>query len=260
MNTRKLWLIVALAIAAVGGIWGVYSLTGTTGEGQEPAGNGAEVVRPRGNRGKPNTVRPKKTPATRTSTAKNAKPVLDIAEDDDDDQRTPAEKALADRIERALDDEKLEDAIACVEEALKCSNVEIRQAMVDTLGWFGVKAMPELTRFLADEDEDVRDSAQNEWSMALSDIEDDKDKVSAVEMAMSALTNEDMLEDISGEYIGIDEKLAVESLLRIIEGNGCKEGQDKARETYEFVTGESFTDRAAAEKWLKEEYQPSDTE
>ena len=33
---------------------------------------------------------------------------------------------------------------------------------------------------------------------------------------------------------------------------------EKAKETYEFVTGDEFVDRAAAEKWIAEEYQPSD--
>ncbi len=75
-------------------------------------------------------------------------------------------------------------------------------------------------------------------------------------MAMYVLTGEDALEDISGEYIGVDEKLAVESLLRVIEAGGSEKGIAKAKETYEFVTGEEFKDRAAAEKWLAEEYEP----
>ena len=188
---------------------------------------------------------------------RSAKPVLSFAEEDDeDDGFTPEERALSKRIEAALDEEDLQKAIACAKEALSCPNTEVRQAMVDTLGWFGAKGLPELTPFLADPDEDVRDAAMNEWSMALSDIEDEPEKLGVVEMAMNVLTNEDALEDISGEYIGADEKLAVESLLRIIEGGGSEQGIAKAKETYEFVTGDEFTDRAAAEKWIAEEYQP----
>ena len=184
------------------------------------------------------------------------KPVLSFDDDDDDEGFTPQEKALSKRIEAALDEEDLKKAVACAKEALSCPKTEIRQAMVDTLGWFGAKGLPELTPFLADADEDVRDSAMNEWSMALSDIEDDKERISTVEMAMAVLTDEDALEDISGEYIGIDEKLAVESLLRVIEGGGSEQGIAKAKETYEFVTGDEFTNRADAEKWIAEEYEP----
>lgn len=189
------------------------------------------------------------------------KPILDISiEDDDDDEpkKTPAEKALAEKIEKALDDEDLELARACSLEALQCANVEIRQSMVDTLGWFGEKALAELTPFLADANEDVAESAMNEWEMAVSEIEDDSEKIGTVEMAMQVLSSEDALESISGEYIGVDEKLAVESLLRIIEGGGSAAGIAKAKETYEFVTGDEFTDRAAAEKWIAEEYEPAD--
>lgn len=185
---------------------------------------------------------------------KPAKPVLEF--DDDEDTRTPAEKALAERIEKALDEESFDDAVACAKDALACKNTEIRQAMVDTLGWFGEKALPELTPFLADPDEDVRDSAMNEWSMAVSGIENEAEKIGIVELAMNVLTDEDALEDISGEYIGVDEKIAVESLVRLIAADGSKAGVAKAKETYEFVTGDEWVSPEAAAKWLAEEYEP----
>jgi len=190
--------------------------------------------------------------ATRPS---KPKPIIRV-EDDEDDNRTPEEKALAERIEKALDDEDFELAASCAEEAQKCGDSEIRQSMVDTLGWFGEKALPELTPFLADADEDVRESAMNEWTMALSSIEDEGVKIKSVELAMGVLRDEDALEDISNEYIGVDEKLAVESLVRIIEGGGSEEGVEKAKETYEFVTGDEWTDVAEAERWIAEEYEP----
>ena len=187
------------------------------------------------------------------------KPVLDSDTDDGEDEdevRTPDEKALAARIEKALDDEDLKLAISCAAEAQSCPIAEIRQNMVDTLGWFGEKALPELTPFLADADEDVRESAMNEWTMALSSIEDEGVKIRTVELAMGVLKDEDALEEISSEYIGADEKLAVESLARIIDGGGSKEGIEKAKETYEFVTGDEWTDVAGAERWIAEEYEP----
>ena len=189
---------------------------------------------------------------------KPAKPVLDLGEgeDDEDDKRTPAEKALAERIEKALDDEDFNLAVACADEAQKCGVTEIRQSMVETLGWFGEKALPELTPFLADADEDVRECAKNEWTMALSSIEDDRTKMRTVELALGVLRDEDALEEISGEFIGADEKLAVESLVNIIGGGGSKEGIAKAKETYEFVTGEEWESAEAAARWIAEEYKP----
>jgi len=184
------------------------------------------------------------------------KPVLAAHDDDEDDDRTPAERELEERIEKALDDENLEAAIACAGEALGCKVGEIRQNMVNTLGWFGAKALPELTPFLADDDDDVRESAMSEWTMALADIEDDSDRIGAVESAMGILNDEDSLEELSGEYIGVDEKLAVESLVRIIGGSGSKEGIEKAKETYEFVTGDEWAGAEEAARWISEEYEP----
>ena len=201
--------------------------------------------------------------APRSIVARSAKPrvkmvpAADVDDDEDvNDSRTPEEKALAERIEKALDDEDLKAAIACADAAQKCRVVEIRQAMVDALGWFGEKALPELMPFLADADEDVRESAKDKWSMAVSSIEDEGVKIGIVELAMGILTDEDALEEISSEYIGVDEKLAVESLSRIITSSGSKEGVAKAMESYEFVTGEAWTDKEAAKRWIVEEYEP----
>ena len=205
----------------------------------------------------------KVTPETGSET-RRPKPVLDLSEEDDDDdeesKRTPAEKKLAADVEKALDEEDFELAKKCAPLAFNCKDTEIRQAMVDTLGWFGAKALPELTPFIADSDADVAESAMNEWESAVSAITDDAEKIGTVELAMKVIRNEDDLESISGEYIGVDEKLAVESLLRVIESGGNDKGIAKAKETYEFVTGEEFTDRAAAEKWIAEEYEPPDPE
>ena len=198
--------------------------------------------------------KPKPALATRRAGARGA---LEVTEEAAEDEMTPEDRKLANAIEKARDDADIESARGLATQALSSTNTEIRQSMVDTLGWFGANALAELTPFLVDPDEDVRDSAKNEWSIAVSEIENESDKVSVVELAMHVLKDEDALEEMSNEYIGIDEKLAVESLLRIIESEGSPEGIAKAKETYEFVTGEEFTDRTAAEKWIAEEYEPN---
>lgn len=122
------------------------------------------------------------------------------------------------------------------------------------LGMLGAEALPELTPYLGDEDESVRSAAMDEWNAALSEIEDDAQRIAAAELAMRAIADEDALETISTHYIGIDEKLAVESLARIVEAAPESKGAAKARETYEFVTGEEWTGAEAAAKWIAEEY------
>ena len=258
---RRLWICLVAAAAA-----GIVALVVVVGRGSSRESGGTEES---ARRSSPNvrattdkeTGRDGKTAKSRRGCPLGervrTKPIL-TGIDDDDDDRTPAERALEERIENALDDESLEAAIACAGEALRCKVVEIRQNMVDTLGWFGAKALPELTPFLADDDSDVRESAMSEWTMALAEIEDDVERIGAVESAMGILNDEDSLEELSGEYIGVDERLAVESLVRIIEGGGSKDGIEKAKETYEFVTGDEWAGTEEAARWIAEEYEPAE--
>jgi len=259
MNVDKRIAVVALVLPIVA----VVAIVLVTRTGPKPKdGSGAGVAVQTASTAKKELPKVSKRPKGSSAAKRTPKPVLPILDDaeEDDDGLSLQERDLAGRIEKALDEEDFQAAAGCAEEALNCPNTEIRQSMVDTLGWFGAQAIPELTPFLADADEDIRDSAMNEWSAALSDIESDEDRIETVELAMSVLDEEDALETISSEYIGIDEKLAVESLLRVIEGGGSRQGIDKAKETYEFVTGDEFVDRAAAEKWIAEEYEPPEPE
>jgi len=218
----------------------------------------------------PADTRPVDAKAARAADAPDEKPRLRTrparATDADeeaggaDDSWTPAERALAARIEKALDDEDLPAAVACADAAQKCAVADIRQSCVDALGWFGGKALPELVPFLADADEDVRDSARSEIATAIADIEDEAARIGLVERIMAVLEDADFLEDISNEYLGVDEKLAVESLIRIITDGAAAAGVAQARETYEFVTGEEWTDAAAARRWIEEEYTPPEAD
>ena len=257
---KTIWIsLVVVAVCALAVLWLLRSpVTDSDEVGTENAAH-VSAVRKTASGGAGGS-RPKPVLDLKKSATGSKKADASDVDEDDDDDRTPAERALADRIEKALDEEDLKAALVCAEEAQACRVTEIRQAMVDTLGWFGEKALPELTPFLGDADEDVRESAMNEWMMALSDIEDERQKLVTVELAMSVLKDEDALEEISSEYIGADEKLAVESLVRVIEANRSAEGVAKAKETYEFVTGDEWQDADEAGRWIAEEYEPPDGE
>ena len=269
MFRRNAWIgvrgLVVLAVAVL--VFFAASFLSRAKSSGGEAKDAQEVVtaKPEKKAQNPSKARRKKTRRPRDGASNmewQTKPDGDEGEmdDDDDDDLSPEDKKLKDEIESALDKEDLVATRALASKAMNAASAEVRQDMVDALGNFGVKTLPELTPFLADADEDVRDSAMNEWSVAVSTIENEEEKLGIVELAMNVLSNEDSLESISGEYIGADEKLAVESLLRIIEAGGSKEGIAKAKETYEFVTGEEFTSRADAEKWIAEEYEPPTTD
>ena len=258
MCRRNAWIgvrgLLVLAVALLLA-WGArFAVSWRQNAASKPAA--AQVSEPPSK--KPADAKPKRKASRRTrpEAARSVAANAVAEEEEEEDDLSPEDRKLNDAIEEALDKEDLAAIRALSAKALNAASAEVRQSMVDALGNFGVKALPELTPFLADADEDVRESAMNEWSVAVSSIENESEKLGIVELAMNVLTHEDSLETISGEYIGADEKLAVESLLRIIEAGGSEQGIAKAKETYEFVTGEEFVDRATAEKWVEEEYEP----
>lgn len=168
---------------------------------------------------------------------------------------TVEEKKLYDDIQEALDSENRKSIIELCKRVNKSSKRELRAQAVNALGWFDVATMPELTAFLDDPDEDIASDALFQWQEALTQIESDKDRVRIVMRAMDALTDENALEQISMELNSVDEKLAIEALKQIINSSNpaCA---DKGKEAYEFITGEKYTNPAAADKWLKENYTP----
>lgn len=166
---------------------------------------------------------------------------------------TPAEAALQEKIEGVLETEKFEDALALIPQAMAATNKEIRLSMISTLAWFDEKALPELTPFLVDSDEDVRNEAMSAWEGAMASVEDNGQKAQIVENVMTVLTDADHLETVANELVGTDDKLAIETLLRVMDGPNAAAAK-AAREAYEMVTGEAYTTLDDAEKWLAENY------
>ena len=171
---------------------------------------------------------------------------------DQDDELTEEEEKLVDTIHDALNEEDQELAIELAKRAVKSKKVEVRSEMVDTLRWFGDKVMPELMMFIDDPDEGVRMDAMSAYQQAIYDIEEDSEKAKIIEISMRNLADSEALEEIASELIGMDDGLAVQTLVNVIDGES-RTGRRIAKETYETVTGEEYTTFEAAEAWLREQ-------
>ena len=168
------------------------------------------------------------------------------------DEMTEEEEKLVDDIHDALNDEDQELAIELAKVAVKSRNPDVRSEMVDTLRWFGDKVMPELMMFIDDPDEGVRMDAMSAYQQAIYDIEEDSEKAKIIEISMRNLADSEALEEIASELIGMDDRLAVQTLINVIDGES-KTGRRIAKETYETVTGEEYTTFEAAEAWIREQ-------
>jgi len=171
---------------------------------------------------------------------------------------TPEDGKLATAIQDALDAEdlgKLKDLLA---EARKSKNAEIRRLMVEALQWFDTKAMLQLAGFLADEDEEVREAAVSAWEMVLGNVEDEQVKAGLIVESLQMVQNGDDADRIASEFHTVDQKLAIDSMIKLLYGTltVSKAAREKILETYEFITGEEYTNAQAARQWLKENYTP----
>lgn len=174
------------------------------------------------------------------------KPVVLPAED-----LPPRDRACLESIQAALDDEDYPKLVPLVAEAARSARADVRARAVGALRWFGKKALAQLTKFMADRDDDVRTEACDAWTAGLSEIDDAATKGALVASAMEALTDTDQLESMIMEINDLPNSKQIEILTRLIEGDN-KAAADVAREHYEFVTGDPYENTASAQKWLAE--------
>ena len=177
--------------------------------------------------------------------------------DSDGNPYPPEDQKIMAAAAAAIEQDDLEGARSLAEKALKSNNAELKEMVVDALGWFGEAAMAELTPFMSDANEEVAEAAADHWKSALQEMSDDGEKAGIVEMSLKSIRNKDMLEDVANELIGMDEVAALQVLAIVIEGDN-KAAVDAARETYESITGEKWAGVDAAEQWLQENYTPPD--
>ena len=168
-----------------------------------------------------------------------------------------ADQKIMAAAEAAIDEDNLDLARSLAEQALASDNKELREMVVDALGWFGEEAMSELTPFMSDPDEDVAGQATSHWKDALQEVSDDGTKAGIVELSLGALKNKDILEDVANELMDIDELAALQVVVNVMEG-GNDAATEALREVYDSITGEEWTGVDAAEEWLQKNYTPPD--
>ena len=167
------------------------------------------------------------------------------------DELTGKDKEIARKVSDALDEEDLATIKGLVRDAAASRNTEVRQQMVDALGWFDTKAIADLTLFLADPDADVAQSAFNHWDSAVDMVDDESFKVTVAKDAMKSLKDPDMLENVSSKLKAAeDEGAAVDAVVDILRNVKEDSAAAKiAKESYEFITGEEFKSLSEATLW-----------
>ncbi len=179
------------------------------------------------------------------------------------------DRTLAEQLQRGLDEADFKNVAAAADAAANSKNPEVRELAVDALGWFGAEALPELTVWMADPDEDVAQAAMNQWEQGLTEIASAEDRLSITAAALGTLTDREALESLAGQFsiaatefideVDEDEQAdearerriaVVQTLYDLIEnGNDVQSAQ--AMETYSDITGFAWHGADEAERYLQ---------
>lgn len=203
---------------------------------------------------KPDLSKRTKQQKQETHDTKENAPLLDF---EDDESYSPEEKTLAATIQNALDEDDFKRLQAEIEKAANSTNDALREKAVEALAWFGAKALPELTLFMVDPNDDVRTAACNAWTMSISEVKDVNVRASSVVTAMTVVHDRGQLDSMVMEINDMPTSKQISVLRKLIDGKN-KQAAETAREHYEFVTGEPYKNAAETILWLQKN--PDDTD
>lgn len=183
------------------------------------------------------------------------------------------ERKLCEAMQEALDTENLEKALQAAAKMVSCTNAEVRAHAVDSLGWFGAAALPELTLLMGDRDEDVAQSAINAWEVSVMEIDDAGTRLKVSEMALQAISNKDALQFIGSQFSiaatelidgAEDEDAASDRRVKVVQSvvdmidSPNERLSEVGRGLYEEITGNEWLGVEEAEKYLADpdNYEP----
>lgn len=185
-----------------------------------------------------------------------------------------ADQKLYDAVQDAWDSEDFDQTVKCALAAYKSDNPDVREHAIDALGWFGEKALPELTPMMADANEDVASSAQSAWESALSEVESAAERVGIAQLALQTISNADALQMIGSQFANAASDLidgeeneekangyrrdVVQGIVDIMGDKSNAARTEAAKEIYESVTCHEWVSIEEAEKYLAnpENYEP----
>lgn len=211
--------------------------------------------------------KPNKSKKTAAKTEKRSRQKPQTRKMSTEHPYSPADKQLADSIQIALENEDFDATAAATSKALKSPNPDVRRDAVDALGWFGEKALAELTVWMADADEDVAQAAMDHWEQGVSELDQADERLQVSLYALNVLTDTDALTMIGSEFANAATELIddeenearasqkrteiVQALVDMIEGDKPASAE-AAREIYEDVTGNKWISVDEAEKYLRD--------
>lgn len=185
-----------------------------------------------------------------------------------EDTYTPEERKLADDLQEASDENGLAGVRKAVAAIMGQKNPELKVEAINALGFYGKDSLKDLMAFLKDSSEEVVDAATDRIALSLEEL-DDEDNAFRAEfistlLSIGGLCSKDAVERFVGQLESMgssDWKVAVQTLSSLINGEDVGDVvKTRAKEAYQFVTGEEYTTIEAAEKWYNDKVAEEESE
>lgn len=186
--------------------------------------------------------------------------VADKPTDLPDRPYTAEEREILDIADEAVCDHDLETAQDVAAEALKSKDPRVRLRAVEMLTEFGEAGLPELADFLKDPHGEVANLAADRFELGTQEVENEDERVAIAKLGVLSVDDPDRLLSMMGTLTMATDQLQIISALADIILDGSPAQIKAAKEAYEGETGEEWTGIEAADRWLKENYEPTDPE
>lgn len=260
MNTNTKIVVAAGLTALIGAGAGYLLLSGRVQPETVPAG-AARLVSPRPGVAKQVAAVPAAGSVT-SATGRVSQPVQKTgAAGSTNEIVVAADRAEAEKMEERVDSEDFTAALKIARQLMRSKDEEVRSRVVSSLGWIGIKALPELSEMLADENEDIAAEAFQQWKEMVDEVADEAMKGSLIVAGMTNpnMKNQGDLEACVMEFDSLRDDIAVRGLVSIIQSSNPV-ASEVARDHYTFVTGTDYTTPEEAEKWISENVEPEEDE
>ncbi len=165
-----------------------------------------------------------------------------IAEAADLSHLTVEQRTVLNNLQSALDDNDFKSVLALAQDMQKSTDwpdkvpIELRKEALNALSWFGIKALPEITGFLADASPEVLEEAVSAYENIISDANGDAELSQTVLAAALTINDADAMESILMELNNMRPSVAVSTIKGIWEA-GTDAAKSALPEAIEFLTG-----------------------
>jgi len=136
----------------------------------------------------------------------------------------------------ALDSGDRRLAMRYARDLMDSDDIGVRHSVLDTFGWIGRDALPELTEMMMDEDAIIAQEALEYWKDSFQEIPEEADRAKIIVDLIPTLTTQVECDSILMELTKMQTPTAMDAVVSIIEGaDGV--GKECALEMYEHLTG-----------------------